>query len=197
MTAQPTSFSSGSCTRWPVLACTTRQPVARPVEVGELQPFDVDAAQPEPGDQQDDRVIPFPARVAPVDRVQDPGHVGRVPHRRDPGLPAGRHRRDRVQHGGVDQAVAGGEPQERPHRAQLLLDGLDLVSRQRGDERLDRPGVAASQPAAGASERDELPGHRPIGPHGRRGAVSRPAATPGTGRPRRRRSPASLLTDRE
>src|SRR6478672_8956566 len=59
-----------------------------------LQPFDVDAAQPKPGDHQDDRVVAFPARVAPVDRVQDLGHVRRVPNRRDPGVLAGFHGRD-------------------------------------------------------------------------------------------------------
>jgi hypothetical protein len=81
-----------------------RQPVAGPVEIGEPQPFDVDAAQPEPGDQQDDRVIAFAARVSAVDRVQDLGHVGRVPHRRDPGLPARLRRRHRRQHRAVDES---------------------------------------------------------------------------------------------
>ena len=143
MTAQPTSFNNGNHTRWPVLAWTTRKPVARPVEIGKLQPFDVDAAQPEPGDQQNDRVVALPARVAPVDRLQDPGHVGGVPHRRDPGLLAGLHRRHRVHHGDADQSDVGREPEEGPHGAQLLLDGLELVTGQRGDERLDRPSIAA------------------------------------------------------
>ena len=149
------------------------QPVARPVEIGELQPPDVNAAQPEPGDQQDDRVVPLPARVVPVDRVHDPGYLARIPHRRDPGLPAGACRRDRLQARAVDQAGGGREPQERPHRAQFLLDSLELVARKRGDERPDRGGVTAGQPAAGAGERDELPGQRPVGPHGRGRAPSR------------------------
>jgi len=38
---------------------------------------------------------------------------------------------------------------------------------QRRDERADRGGVTAAQPAASAGERDELPGHRPVGPHRR------------------------------
>jgi hypothetical protein len=150
------------------------QPVARPVEVGELQPFDLDTAQPEPGDQQNDRVVPLPARVTPVDRVQDPGHVAGIPHRRDPDLLARTHRRDRIQHGGGDQAVGGCEPEEGPHRAQFLLNSLDLVSSQRGDERLNHPGVAPSQATAGAHERDEFPGQRPIHPHGRHRAASGP-----------------------
>jgi hypothetical protein len=91
-----------------------RQPVAGPVEIGEPQPFDVDAAQPEPGDQQDDRVISFAARVAPVDRLQDLGHVGRVPYRRDPRLLGRLRRRHRLQHHLLDQPVTGGEPQQRP-----------------------------------------------------------------------------------
>ena len=174
------------------------QPVARPVEVGELQPFDVHAAQPEPGDQQDDRVIAFPARVAPVDRLQDPGHVGRDPTPTGswpawPSVAAGTASSTRA----VDQAVGAGEPQERPHRAQFLLDRLDLVSGQRGNERLDHAGVAAGQPAAGAGERDELPGHRPVGPHGRGGAPSRPQPRLEPGDRRRRSAASSLLTDRE
>lgn len=52
-----------------------------------LESFDVDAPQPEPGDQQDDRVVAFAARVSPVDRFQDLGHVGRIPDRPDPGMP--------------------------------------------------------------------------------------------------------------
>ena len=40
-----------------------RQPVAGPVQIAEPEPFDVDAAQPEPGDQQNDGVISFAARV--------------------------------------------------------------------------------------------------------------------------------------
>ncbi len=156
----------------PGLGLRHAQPVARPVEVGELQPSDVDAAQPEPGDQHNDRVVPLPARIAPVDRVQDPGHVAGIPHRRDPDPLAGPHRRDRFQDSGVDQAVGGREPEEGTHRAQFLLDGLDLVSREGGDERLERRGVATSQPAMGAGERDELPGYRRIHPHRRYGAVS-------------------------
>ena len=132
------------------------------------------AAQPEPGDQQDDRVVALPARAAPVDRIQDPGHVARVPDRRDPGLLAGRHRRDRLRRGGAGQPVPGGEPQEGPQGAQLLLDGLGLVAGQRGDERPDHPGVAARQPAARAAERGELPGQRPVGPHGRGAAAGGP-----------------------
>jgi DDE superfamily endonuclease len=54
----------------------------------------------------------------------------------------------------------------RSHRAQFLLDGLDLVSGQGGDERLDRPGVAPNQPAVSTGERDEFRGQRPIHPHG-------------------------------
>ena len=181
MTAQPTSFSSGSQTWPPVLAWGDGQTVARPVEVGELEPLDVDAAQPEPGDQQDDRVVAFPARVAPVDRVQDRGHVAGVPDRRDPGLPAGRHRRDRLSRGGAGQALPGREPQEGPQRAQLLLDGLGLVAGQRGDKRPDHRGVAAGQPAAGAGEPRELRDRRPVSPH-RRGAPLRspqPGPEPG------------------
>src|SRR5204862_7079469 len=113
---------------------------ARPVDVGAIPPFDVDTASTAPGDQQNDRVVPLPARVAPVDRVQDPGHVAGIPHRWDPGLLAGTHRRHRIQHGGVEQTVGGGEPDERPYRAQFLLDRLDLVAGKRGDERLDRAG---------------------------------------------------------
>jgi hypothetical protein len=64
---------------------------APPASVRSPQPLDVDGPQPEPGDQHDDRVVALPARVAPVDRFQDPGDVGRVPYRRDPGLLAGRH----------------------------------------------------------------------------------------------------------
>src|SRR6266516_7175829 len=48
-----------------------RQAIAGPIEITEPEPFHVDAAQPEPGDQQNDRVIPFTARVAAVDRLQD------------------------------------------------------------------------------------------------------------------------------
>ena len=88
------------------------QPVAGPVEVGELQPPDVNAAQPEPGDQQDDRVVPLPARVVPVDRVEDPGDLAGIPYRRDPGLPGRACRRDRLQAGAIDQAVSRSEPQE-------------------------------------------------------------------------------------
>jgi hypothetical protein len=149
------------------------QPVARPVEVGELQPPDVDAAQPQPGDQQDDRVVPLPARVVPVDRVEDPGDVAGIPHRRDPGLPAGACRRDRNQASGVDQAVSGREPQERPQRTQFLLDSLGLVAGQRGDERADRGGVTGGQPAACAGERDELRGYGPVCAHRRHGTVGR------------------------
>ena len=109
-----------------------RQPVARPVEIAELKTLDVDAAQPEPGDQQNDRVIPFAAWVAPVDRLQDLGHVGRVPHRRDPGLPARPGRRDRLQHRAVDQPMAAGEPQERPYGAQFVLHRLGLVAYRAG-----------------------------------------------------------------
>ena len=156
------------------LRLAERQSVARPVEIGELQPFDVDAAQPKPGDQQDDRVIALPARVAPVDRVQDLGHLGWVPDRWDPGLLARPHGRDRIQYGGADQALAGREPEERPQRTQLLLNGLELVARQRGDERLDRTAVTTSHPAAGVQERNELPGHRRVRPHGRRGPVGGP-----------------------
>jgi hypothetical protein len=49
----------------------------------------IDAAQPEPGDQQNDRVVPLPARITPVDRLQDPGHICGIPHRRNPDLFAG------------------------------------------------------------------------------------------------------------
>ncbi len=164
------------------------EPVARPVDVGEPQPFDVDAAQPERGDQQDDRVVPFPARVAPVDRGEDPGDLAGSPHRRDPGLPARAHRRDRVQDGRLDEAVGGREPQERPHRAHLLLDSLDLVSRQGRDERVEDPGAEAGQPAPGTHEREELPGECRVGPH-RRGGLPRgpqrrrePGKHPGVGR---------------
>jgi hypothetical protein len=121
-------------------------------------PPDVHAAQPEPGDQQNDRVVPLPARVVPVDRLRDPGYLAGIPYRRDPGLPGRACRRDRPQAAGIDQAFGGREPQERPHRAQFLLDRLDLVSGQRRDERPDRGRVTGGQPAAGASERDELPG---------------------------------------
>jgi hypothetical protein len=96
------------------LACTTDSRLLGPVEIGEPEPFDVDAAQPEPGDQQDDRVIAFAARVSAVDRLQDLGHVGRVPYRRNPGLPGRLRRRDRLQRGPVGQPIAGGEPQQRP-----------------------------------------------------------------------------------
>ena len=65
--------------------------------------------------------------------------------------------------------VFGSEPEEGPQGAQFLLDGLGLVSGQRGGERPDRPGVAARQSAARARERGELPGQRPVRPH-RRGA---------------------------
>ena len=87
---------------------------------------------------------------------------------------AGLHGRDRVQDGGVDKSIAGREPEERPQRAQFLLDGLELVARQGGDERLDRAGVTIGHPAACVQERDELPGHRRIGPHGRHGPVGGP-----------------------
>src|SRR5918995_68311 len=150
-----------------------RDPVAGPVEVGEPQPLDVDAAQPKPGDQQDDRVIAFAARVAPVDRMKNLPHVGRVPYRRDPGLPRRFRRRHRLQHGGLDQPVAVGEPQERPHGAQLLLHRLGLVASQRGHERVDHPRVQASQSAPRADEREEVAGHRDIGSHRRYGAASR------------------------
>jgi len=77
MTAQPTSFGQRQPHPAAGLDLHERQPVARPVEIGELQSFDVDTAQPEPGEQQDDRVVTLPARVAPVNRLQDFGHVGR------------------------------------------------------------------------------------------------------------------------
>jgi hypothetical protein len=50
----------------PGLSLAHQQLVAGPVEVGELQRPHIGAAQPEPGDQQDDRVIPLPARIVPV-----------------------------------------------------------------------------------------------------------------------------------
>src|SRR4029077_10491985 len=50
-------------------------------------------------------------------------------------LLAGRHRRDRIRHSGGGQALFGGAPEEGPQGAQLLLDGLGLVTGQRGDER--------------------------------------------------------------
>jgi len=53
-------------------------------------------------------------------------------------------------------ASGGHELQKRPQSTQFLLDRLDLVSGQRGDERLDRGGVAPGQPAARAGERDRL-----------------------------------------
>ena len=151
-----------------------REPVAGPVEVGEPQPFDVDAAQPEPGDQQDDRVIAFAARVSPVDRLQEPSLTSAGSH--TDGIlaclldfAAGTASNTVA----VDQPVAGGEPQERPHGAQLLLHRLGLVAGQRGHERVDHPRVQASQSAPRADEREELPGHRAIGPDRRHGAASR------------------------
>jgi hypothetical protein len=48
------------------------------------------------------------------------------------------------------------------------------ISGQGDDERLDAGGVAAAQAAACANERDELPGHRPIGPHRRHGPAGGP-----------------------
>ncbi len=150
------------------------QPAARPVEVGELQPLDVDAPQPEPGHQHDDRVIALPARAAPVHRLQDPGHVARVPYRRDPGLLAGRHRGDRLRHRRGGQALFGREPQERPQGAQLLLDGPGLVAGQRGHERPDHRSVAVRQPPARAAERCELPSQGPVGPHRRRAPLGGP-----------------------
>jgi len=168
----------------PGLGLHHRQPVIGPVEIGELQPFDVDAAQPEPGDQHNDRVIPFAARVAPVDRSQDLGHLGPVPYRRDPGLPGRLHGRDRLQHNAVDQPVAGGEAQQRPYGAHFVLHRLDLVAGQGGHERADDPGIQAGQPTPSAGEREELPRHRAIGPHRRRGATGRlqPRLEPGTQR---------------
>jgi len=56
----------------------------------------------------------------------------------------------------------------------VLLDGLDLVSGERGDERFDRRRVAASYSAACACERDEFPGHRSIRAHRGHGAVRGP-----------------------
>ncbi len=135
------------------LGLPDQQPVAGPVEAGELQPPDVDAAQPEPGDQQDDRVVPLPARVVPVDRLEDPGDLAGIPDRGDPGLLAGAGGRDRLQAGGAGQAAGGREPQERPQPAQFLPGSLGLVARQRGDE---------------------LPGDRPVGPHRRHGTISSP-----------------------
>jgi hypothetical protein len=61
-----------------------------------------------------DESLAFLLRLA-----DQPGHIARVPHRRDPGLLARAHCRDRVQDGGVDQTVAGREPEEGPHRAQF------------------------------------------------------------------------------
>jgi len=88
-----------------------QQLVARPVEIGELQPLDVDPAQPEPGDQQDDRVIPFPARIVTVDRGQDRGDLTGIPDRRDPCLSRRAGRRYRVQTRLVDQADGSSEQQ--------------------------------------------------------------------------------------
>ena len=158
-----------------------RQPVAGPVQIAEPEPFDVDAAQPEPGDQQNDGVISFAARVAAVDRLQDLGHVSRVPHRRDPGLPARLRRRDRLQHSPVDQPVAAGEPQERPYGAQFVLYGLGLVAGQGSHERADDPGVQPGQAAPPAGEGEELTCHRRIRPHRRCGAVAglQPRLEPG------------------
>jgi hypothetical protein len=99
-----------------------------PLEIGEYQAFDVDAAQSEPGDQQDDRVVTLAARVAPVDRVQDLVHLAWVPHRWDSGLLSRGHRRDRVQYGALDKALSGSEFEKRAQRTQFLLDGLDLIS---------------------------------------------------------------------
>jgi hypothetical protein len=53
--------------------------------------------------------------------------------------------RDRNQAGGVDQAVSGREPQERPQRTRFLLDSLGLVAGQRAT---NAPIVAASQEAS-------------------------------------------------
>jgi hypothetical protein len=75
-------------------------------------------------------------------------------------LLAGGHRGDRLRRGGAGRPVPGREPQERPQGAQFLLDGLGLVSGQRGGERLNRPGVTAGEPAARAGERGELRGQR-------------------------------------
>jgi len=111
------------------------------------------------------------ARIAPVDRVKDPGHLARTPHRWNSGLLARANGRDGVRHGAADQALGGSECQKCAQRAQFLLDRLDLVARQRGDERLDRGSVGASQAATCARERDEFSGHRSVRAHRRRGAV--------------------------
>jgi hypothetical protein len=122
-------------------------------------------------------------RVVPVDRLYDPGHLAGTPHRRDPGLPDRGHRRDLNQAGSVGLAVGGREAQKLPQHTQFLVDRLDLVSGQRGDERLDRGGVAPGQPAARAGERDKLTSYRPIRPNRRHGAIRRtkPHLEPGDG----------------
>ena len=70
--------------------------------------------------------------------------------------------------------VCCGEPQKRSHRAQLVLHRLRRIARQRLNERADHHAVQPSQTAAPANEREELPGHRAIGPDRRDRATTRP-----------------------
>ena len=93
----------------------------------------------------------------------------------------------------VGQPVCGGEPQKRPHRAQLVLHRLRLVAGQRRDERADHRAVQPGQTAAPADEREELPGDRAIRPDRRDRATIRPQPRlkPARGRLPARRSACS------
>jgi hypothetical protein len=92
----------------------------------------------------------------------------RLPGRRVGGLAGGAPRLLERTAGAASRTAAStkplaeGEPAEGPHRAQFLLDSLDLVSGQGRNERLNRSGVATSQPAIHATSACERLAHRQI-----------------------------------